>query len=109
MFLNKLLLLRRDIDRVGLDGIRIRVGWRAVDGGYELNRQSAIIADLFQRIDHLLPIPVSLTTGEAVGVRHVEIDQAALGRANRLVRIRLLDIEVEGIQADTAIRPHSFG
>ena len=46
---DELQLLGADVDRVGLEGVGVAVGRRAVDRGDELDRQRAVVADLLQR------------------------------------------------------------
>src|SRR4026207_390713 len=109
MVLDELQLLRRDIDWVALDHVRILGRGRPVDRCDELVGECAIIADFLERPDDLRPVEMAKSGGETIVVGHVEIEESPSGKTDRLVHILLLDIEVKRIEANPAFGTDRIG
>ena len=108
MVFDKLLLLGRDVDRLSLDGVRVGRGGRPVDGGDELGCERAVVTDRFKRVDQLRPVPGAVAARHPVVVGHVEVDEAVAAVNDGLVGVLFLDVDVEGIETDAALRPDFF-
>jgi len=107
--LDELQLLGREIHVPLLEGVLVRVGGRAIERGDELHGQRAVVADLLERADDLLPVARAHPAGHAVVVGDVEVDEATLRGADGLVHVALLDVQVEHVEADAAVGPDFLG
>ena len=69
----------------------------------------AVIARVLQGLDDLLPVERTLARRHAVVVGDVEVIEPLAGLADRGIHVGILDIEMEGIEADAAIGADRFG
>ena len=92
-----------------LDGVRERVGRRAVDRGNELDGQGAVVADVLERAHDGAPVERAHAAGQAVVVGDVEVDQPAARLADGRQHVGLFDVEVEGVETHAAIRTDRLG
>ena len=78
-------------------------------GRHEFDGQGAVISRFPQRLDDLLPVERALARRHAVVVGDVEVVEALAGLLDRGIHVGVLDIEMEGVEADAAIGRDRFG